>query len=211
MTETPVLIAGGGPIGLLVAIEMHERGLPCLLVEKELAPTSFPKMDITNVRSMEHFRRLGIAEDVRKIAVPSDHNFDVIYCTRHNEWELARFPYASPDDLRARAKACNDGTQPLEPYMRLAQSKLEHLLREKIDASNVVEARWGQVLVTLEQDADGVTSTVRNVESGENEPIRSQYVNGLHAALPGRRPRRVRLREGRTAARRAAHRRAAPL
>jgi len=178
MIETPVLVSGGGPIGLIVAIEMHERGVPCVLVEKELEPTAFPKMDITNVRSMEHFRRLGIADDLRKIAVPSDHNFDVVYCTRHSEWELARFPYASPNELRALARARNDGTQPAESYMRLAQSKLERLLREKIDDSNVVEARWGVELVRLEQDADGVTSTIRNAESGKEEQIRSQYVAG---------------------------------
>ncbi|MDJ0864935.1 MAG: FAD-dependent monooxygenase [Myxococcota bacterium] len=178
MTETPVLIAGGGPIGLLVAIEMHERGVPCLLVEKALEPTAFPKMDITNVRSMEHFRRLGIADDVRKVAVPPDHNFDVVYCTRHDEWELARFPYASPDEMRALSRARNDGTQAAEPYMRLAQSRLERLLREKVDASGVVEARWGQELVSLEQDREGVTSTLRNVQTGEEERVRSQYVAG---------------------------------
>ncbi|MCP5067740.1 MAG: FAD-monooxygenase [bacterium] len=178
MNETPVLIAGGGPIGLLVAIEMHERGVPCLLVEMGLEPTAFPKMDITNVRSMEHFRRLGIAEDLRRIAVPADHNFDVVYCTRHSERELARFPYASPDEFRALSRARNDGTQPGEPYMRLAQSRLEHLLREKLDASNLVEARWGFEFLTLEQDTDGVTSTIRNVGTGEEEQIRSQYVAG---------------------------------
>ena len=178
MTETPVLIAGGGPIGLLVAIEMHNRGVTSLLVERGLEPTAFPKMDITNVRSMEHFRRLGIAEDVWKIAVPADHNFDVVYCSRHNEWELARFPYASPDDMRALSRARNDGTRSAEPYMRLAQSKLERLLRDKVDASPVVEARWGCELVTLEQDARGVTSTIRSCESGEQERVRSQYVCG---------------------------------
>lgn len=178
MTETPVLIAGGGPIGLLVAIEMHERGVPSVLVERGLEPTAFPKMDITNVRSMEHLRRLGIADDVWKIAVPSDHNFDVVYCTRQSEWETARFPYASPDEMRARSRARNDGTQAAEPYMRLAQSKLERLLRKKVDASNVVQARWGVELTSLEQDDDGVTSTLRNIETGQEEQVRSQYVAG---------------------------------
>lgn len=178
MIETPVLIAGGGPIGLLVAAEMSLRGVPCLLAEQGVEPTRFPKMDITNVRSMEHFRRLGIAEDVRRIAVPADHNFDVLYCSRHDEWELARFPYRSPAELAALSRLRNDGTQPLEPYMRLAQSKLERLLREKAQSSTCVDARFGCEVVSLEQDADGVTTTIRDVATGDEQQVRSQYVCG---------------------------------
>jgi hypothetical protein len=54
-------------------------------------------MDVTNGRSLEHFRRLGIADEVCAHAVPSDHPMTIVWCTRLGEWDLARFDYPSVD------------------------------------------------------------------------------------------------------------------
>ena len=97
MTETPVLIAGGGPVGLVLALELEHRGIDAILVERNPTTTRHPKMDVTNGRSMELFRRLGIADEIRSHAVPSDHPMTVVWVTRAGEWELARFDYPSID------------------------------------------------------------------------------------------------------------------
>lgn len=61
-----VLIAGGGPAGLILALQLANHGVDCLMAERNADTTSYPKMDITNCRSMELFRRLGIAEGFRQ-------------------------------------------------------------------------------------------------------------------------------------------------
>ena len=64
--DTFVLIAGGGPIGLSAAIDLSWRGVPYVLVNDRLETATHPKCNNTNARSMEHFRRLGIAKDAAR-------------------------------------------------------------------------------------------------------------------------------------------------
>lgn len=73
MTTLPVLIAGGGPVGMPLALELARRGVARMLVERNPSTTRHPKMDITNARSMELFRRLGVTDALRAVAVPEDH------------------------------------------------------------------------------------------------------------------------------------------
>lgn len=74
---TSVLIAGAGPIGLTPALELDRHGVDSLLIERNTSTTKHPKMDITNGRSMELYRRLGLADDLRQVAVPADHPIKV--------------------------------------------------------------------------------------------------------------------------------------
>jgi 2-polyprenyl-6-methoxyphenol hydroxylase-like FAD-dependent oxidoreductase len=70
MKEVPVLIAGGGPVGMTLAKTLASFGIECMLVEKNPSKTRHPKMDITNSRSMELFRKLGLSNSCMKVAVP---------------------------------------------------------------------------------------------------------------------------------------------
>ena len=81
MTHVPVLIAGGGPVGMTLARTLALHGVRCLLVERHPTTTRHPKMDITNGRSMELFRRLGVAGRLRAVAVPEENNFDISWIT----------------------------------------------------------------------------------------------------------------------------------
>ena len=69
-TETFALIVGGGPVGLAAAIELNWRSVPTVLVTENLATAQHPKCNNTNARSMEHFRRLGIAGELRSEGLP---------------------------------------------------------------------------------------------------------------------------------------------
>ena len=64
-TSTSVLIVGAGPVGLTLAIDLARRDVQCMLVEKQAAPSKLPKMERCNARSMEIYRRLGLAERIR--------------------------------------------------------------------------------------------------------------------------------------------------
>src|SRR5918995_7026814 len=109
MTKTPVLIAGGGPVGMTLARTLASFGIRCLLVERNASTTRHPKMDITNGRSMEIFRTLGLTDRLRAVAVPEDHPLDVSWVTTMTGHELHRFRYPSVAEWRARLRAVNDG------------------------------------------------------------------------------------------------------
>src|ERR1700683_3456717 len=81
MKTTQVLIAGGGPVGLMLAKVLADFGINAMVVERNSTLTRYPKMDITNGRSMELFRRFGLVDDLRKVAVPGHHPFDVSWIT----------------------------------------------------------------------------------------------------------------------------------
>ena len=81
--ETPVVVVGGGPVGLIAAYALARLDVPCLLAEQSLETTKWPKMDLTNCRSMEILRMWGLADEYRglKGSVPKEANFDSIFYT----------------------------------------------------------------------------------------------------------------------------------
>src|SRR5579863_7109837 len=89
-TETPVLIAGGGPVGLALAIELGMADIPCTLVERRDGSIGVPKMSGLSIRSMELNRRWGIAEKAKRAGWPQTHPNDFVYCTSLAGRELAR-------------------------------------------------------------------------------------------------------------------------
>jgi 2-polyprenyl-6-methoxyphenol hydroxylase-like FAD-dependent oxidoreductase len=178
MINVPVLIVGGGPVGLTTAYALQKRNVRVLVVERNPTTTRHPKMDVTNGRSMEHFRRLGIAERIRDVAVPRDHCMDVAWVTRLSEWELARFEYANVHEWRDNIRALNDGSQPLEPNMRLSQVVLEPALREVLETCPLVELKFGWSFESLKQDSEGVTATIRHSATGATETVRCALLAG---------------------------------
>ncbi len=177
MKSVQVLIAGGGPVGMTLACDLARRGVSCMLVERNATTTQFPKMDITNARSMELFRRLDLADALRAVAVPEDNNFDVSWVTSLTGHELHRFRYPSATEWRRLIREVNDGTMPGEAPMRVSQVEIEPVLRRAVQAQAAVEARWSVAFEDLSQDEHGVTVTLRPAE-GTAEQVRCQYLIG---------------------------------
>jgi len=178
IVEVPVLVVGGGPVGLSVAIGLQARGIRVLLIERKQTTTQHPKMDITNGRSMEHFRRIGIAERIRDIAVSREHSMDVVWVSRLSEWELARFRYPNYYDALASIQAKNDGSQPLEPNVRLSQVVLEPELTRVLQHSPLAEVRFGWALETCRQNGAGVTARIRECHTGQEQEVQCQLLAG---------------------------------
>jgi 2-polyprenyl-6-methoxyphenol hydroxylase-like FAD-dependent oxidoreductase len=182
MKKWPVLIAGGGPVGMTLARTLASLGVRCLLVERNPSTTRHPKMDITNGRSMELFRRLGLVATLRAVAVPEENNFDISWITslarEKGGRELHRFRYPSVVEKRAEIRAKNDGTQPREPAMRVSQVMIEPVLRDAIVDDPLVEARWGVAFEDFSQDGQGVTCTLRVAETGHTEQVRCDFLAG---------------------------------
>lgn len=175
---TPVLIAGGGPVGMTLALELALQGVRCRLFERAYDTTRHPKMDITNGRSMELFRRLGLADKLRAAAVPETHNMDVAWVTSMAGHELHRFHYEPPAEARARYRRVNDGGQPLEPPMRVSQIVVEPILKAAVEAEPLIDARWGMAVEAVAQDADKVEIVVRDRRTDQTETVAGRWLAG---------------------------------
>jgi hypothetical protein len=183
MRFLPILIAGGGPVGMTLALALARLGVQAMLVERNPNTTQHPKMDITNVRSMELFRRLGLAETLRRVAVPEAHSFDVAWVTSMAGYELHRFAYPSVIEKRAEIARNNDGSQPLEPAMRVSQVVIEPALKRAVEAEPRIVSRFGTALEECTQDADG-TAIVRDRQTAATETIRCAYLAGRVSPSP---------------------------
>lgn len=91
--ETDVLVVGGGPVGMVAAYRLAQYGIPCMLIERNLNTTNYPKMELTSGRSMELFRRMDLAKDYRAQGVPPHYSFDqVMSAGLHKpEWKITTF------------------------------------------------------------------------------------------------------------------------
>jgi 2-polyprenyl-6-methoxyphenol hydroxylase-like FAD-dependent oxidoreductase len=171
-SETQVLIVGGGPVGLSAAVELGRRGVPCLIVEPRLVVSQLrPRAKTTSVRTMEHFRRWGLAERIREIApLKVDWSQDIVFCTTLLGHEVMHFTDClglSPQrtDLFA------------ESGQQIAQPLVEEVLREAVSDLESCQLRLGWSLRTLHQGDDVVQATIIN-EQGEQLPVRASYVLG---------------------------------
>ncbi|MET8425668.1 FAD-dependent monooxygenase [Nocardia sp. NPDC004860] len=183
MTETTsVLVVGAGPVGLTLALELDFHGVETLLVERNSTTTRHPKMDITNSRSMELYRRLGIADDLRKVATPPDHRTTVVWASNAVGWELAKFEYPSVEESFEAIGRRVDGALPLEPAMRVSQIILEPALRDQLRArSRHVEVQYGWALDSFTEDTEGVTAQLVS-GTGERRTVRARYLVGCDGA-----------------------------
>lgn len=178
METTQVLIAGGGPVGMTLAAVLAQRGIRSILVERNPTTTAHPKMDITNARTMELFRTLGLVEKMRRVAVPEDHNFDVSWITTFTGDELHRFRYPSVTEHRAHIRAHNDGSQPAESPMRVSQVEIEPVLRKHIEAEPLCDVRFNVEFVDLVQTDSSVKATIRDRETGKPSEVECAYLAG---------------------------------
>lgn len=177
MTDTEVLIVGGGPVGLGLAIDLGQRGVRCTLIDKRDKPGFLPKMERCNARTMENFRRLGIADEVRAAGYGQDLPMDVFITTSLVDPPLVHHPYPSVNELKAQAAARNDGSHPREPYQLISQYTLEPLLKAAAERTPGVTIRFGYELVTFDQDDRQVRARVRAAD-GTEETITAAYLAG---------------------------------
>jgi 2-polyprenyl-6-methoxyphenol hydroxylase-like FAD-dependent oxidoreductase len=176
--QTPVFIAGAGPVGMTLALELARHGVRSTLVEQSDTTTKHPKMDLTNGRSMELYRRLGIVDDLRAVGVSPSEALDVVWATSAAGHPIHRFAYPSPVAAREIARTNNDGTHTLEPSMRVSQVVLEPVLKRHVDASPLIDVRFGVAYEGHEQDASSVVVKTRQTNSGEIFETRAQFLCG---------------------------------
>jgi len=173
-SRTPVLIAGGGPVGLALAIELGMAGIECTLVERRDGSLSVPKMSGLSVRSMELNRRWGIAEKVKRAGWPQTRPNDFLYCTS----------MIGPELTRVRIPPYVEKHPPFtpEPDCGCAQIFYDPLLLERVRTLPSVTLRHMTSLDSFEQDADSVRATVIDRRTGRSEIIEAAYLVGCDGA-----------------------------
>jgi 2-polyprenyl-6-methoxyphenol hydroxylase-like FAD-dependent oxidoreductase len=174
--DTDVLIVGAGPVGLTLAIDLGRRGVRCTLIEQKTAPHMWPKMERCNARSMEIYRRLGLAEQIRAAGLPASVPMDVFIVTSLVEPPLLHLPYPSVEQAKQQIAETNDGTLPLEPYQLISQYTLEPLLKSVAETLPSVTVRYGCEFLSFTQDERSVTAEVS--EAGRMSAIAAQYLVG---------------------------------
>jgi 2-polyprenyl-6-methoxyphenol hydroxylase-like FAD-dependent oxidoreductase len=179
MVETQVLIVGAGPVGLTLALDLAWRGIDVLVVEQRRADEP-PRIRSNHVsaRSMEIFRRLGMAKALRESGLPADYPNDVAFRTTLTGIELARIPIPS------RAKRCTATEGPdtwwptPEPPHRINQIYLEPLLRAHAAAQPHVRILNRCWLEDFVQNESGVLATIHDLDTLDTLSVPSDYLVG---------------------------------
>jgi 2-polyprenyl-6-methoxyphenol hydroxylase-like FAD-dependent oxidoreductase len=167
--KVPVLIVGGGPVGLALAGELGSRGVGCLLVEQTDGTIVTPKMNEVNVRTMEFCRRWGIADKVHNCPFPQDHARDAVFITSFTGYELGRIP---------RPAVAGAKPEPWSP-MRLqtcSQMWFDPILRDFALTWPCVELRYRTRLERFEDMGSAVRCGIIDLKTGEHETIEADYL-----------------------------------
>ncbi len=175
--DTDVLIVGGGPVGLTLAVDLGQRGVRAMLIEQKSAPQRLPKMERCNARTMEIFRRMGLSERIRAAGLPAHCSMDVFIVTSLVDPPLLHLPYPSVAEAKRQIVACRDGSMPLEPYQLISQYTLEPLLKAVAETLPSVRVRYGCELLAYTQDSESVSAQVKR-DDGSSATVRAKYLVG---------------------------------
>jgi 2-polyprenyl-6-methoxyphenol hydroxylase-like FAD-dependent oxidoreductase len=172
-TRFPVLIAGAGPVGLALAIELGWRGIRCLVVEQTDGSVEFPTTNLANTRTVEHLRRWGIADRMRfESGYPTDYPRNYLFVTRMDGFEIARFDHPANGAPNARS--------PFSPEGRLWISKpyFDPVLHKHVATLPEVEVRYLTAFESFTQDGQKIIAKVADVKTGKVESVEADYLVG---------------------------------
>lgn len=179
---TSVLIVGGGPCGLTLAIELGRRGIAAVLVDQKPSTAVNPQANATQARTMEHFRRLGFADEVRALGLPKDYPTDIAYFTRYGGIELARFRLPPAGQVAEMARSLSGSWSTSELPHRVSQRYVERVLQRYAAAERSISVNYGWQLEDFTEEATCVSASIRSVSTGERRTVKAAYLVGVDGA-----------------------------
>ena len=173
--KIPVLIVGGGPVGLALAADLGWRGIGCELVEQTDGSIATPKMNEVNIRTMEFCRRWGLADAVQNCPFPAEHSLDIVFVTSMSGYELARM-------RRPRlSQSTAEGFSPTRLQI-CSQLWFDPILRSFAQSQPGVTMHYRTRLERFEETSDGIVAQLNDLEHGGCETIHAQYLVGCDGA-----------------------------
>jgi 2-polyprenyl-6-methoxyphenol hydroxylase-like FAD-dependent oxidoreductase len=163
--SAPVLVVGGGPVGMLTALLLARRGVPSLLVDRYATRLEAPKAHVINPRSLEVLRAAGLdIHELREMAAPPEDDHCVRYLTSLTGAEFGRLPFEPQDESHVLVRRIN-----------LPQPKLETVLIRELEREPAVTVRRGHAWAEFtELAADHVRA---RIEHGRGRyEVRARYV-----------------------------------
>ncbi|MER5312830.1 FAD-dependent monooxygenase [Streptomyces sp. NPDC002773] len=172
--ETDVLIVGGGPVGLALALDLAQRGVDFVLAEAGDGRVTHPKVSTVGPRAMEAFRRWGVADAIRGAGWPPDHTLDIAWVTAVGGHELHRLRFGTA------------GGRPLPPYTPepeavCPQHWLAPLLTARVGVHPAGPVRLGVRLLGLTRLPDGVRAVLVDA-AGVRTAVRARFLVGCDGA-----------------------------
>jgi len=175
--DCDVVVAGGGPVGLFLAAALGQHGVSVQVFDNKDGPCTHPAANANSARTMEHFRRLGVADEIRRLGLPDDHPTDVAYFTRLTQAELARLRLPSANQVRA-GTGWHEFTWPTpEPPHRCSQLYVEPVLLRTAQAAPRNRIHYQHTVTQHRQDAQHVVVTVVDAQGRERQ-VRARYLVG---------------------------------
>ena len=173
--ETPILIVGGGPVGLALALDLSWRGVESTLVERSDGTVQNPKTGHISIRSMEFFRRWGIVDRIRNCGFPDDYELSMVFCTSMTGHPLAKHYYPPMKD---------DPQLPVTPErkQRAPQMYSDPIIAAAVRERDDVTVRYNTEFLDFEQDDDKVVARVRDLKTGEEYRIVSRFLAACDGA-----------------------------
>lgn len=174
-----VVVAGGGAVGLTLAMDLAWRGVEVMVIEaRARAEAPPPKCNHISARSMEIYRRLGVAGKLRNAGLPADYPNDISYRTSFVGRELTRIPIPCRRDRYTATGGPDCGWPTPEPPHRLNQIFMEPILADHAAQMHGVEIDWRNELVEFESDGEGVVATIRNLDRDETWHVKCDFLIG---------------------------------
>ncbi len=176
--HVPVLIVGGGPVGLSLAIDLAWRCIPCALVERRDGSIPLPKMNGVNARTMEFCRRWGLADRVRNAGWPRDYPRRMQYVTNLRSTPLHVIDFGSDADRKP-------STTTPEHFQRCPQTWFDPILREHATSRPTNRLLYRTSLDRFEDRGDVVFASITDRESGQQRTIACDYLVACDGAKSG--------------------------
>ena len=178
VVETPVLIVGAGPVGLGLALDLGWRGVHCLMIEAGGRKVEHSKIGHIAVRTMEFFRRWGIARAVREAGFPDDFRMSRVVCISVAARPLHIDEQATLREMPVPAYSC-------EKKQRCPQHILQPVLQRAVDGRPCVISKYHTVLIHFEQQDDHVLATLRDVSTHAETRVRARYLVACDGVTSG--------------------------
>ncbi len=168
-TDIPVLIVGGGPVGLSMSLLLSYHGIRSLLIEQHPGTSTYPKARLLKTRMLEIFQQLGVEQAVRDAAIP--HTRNMLFVRSLAGEELHRRPIETvlPEFVKdwSPTSGCTS-----------TQDLIEPVLLEQARRKEQAKIRFNTQLVSFEQHDDHVSATLVHRPSGRVQQVNAQYLIG---------------------------------